>query len=64
MPGVTVREGESIEEALRRFRHVCKSAKIQETYKRSLTYEKPSDRKRRKMKESEKRRARKSRNNY
>jgi small subunit ribosomal protein S21 len=57
-----MREGESIDEALRRFRNVCRSAHIQEDYKRAQRYEKPSERKRRKIKESEKRRARKGRN--
>jgi small subunit ribosomal protein S21 len=57
LPGVKVHEGESIESALRRFRSVCRDARIQEDYKRSQVYEKPSDKRRRKIKE----RVRKSR---
>jgi len=61
VPGVTIRDGETIDEALRRFRNVCRSAKIQESYKRAQTYEKPSEKRRRKIKENEKKRARKTR---
>lgn len=44
---------------MRRFRNVCRSAHIQEDFKRAQRYEKPSEKRRRKIKEGEKKRARK-----
>jgi len=63
VPGVVVKEGESIDSALRRFRNICRCEHIQEDFKRAQRYEKPSEKKRRKIKESEKRRARRERKN-
>jgi small subunit ribosomal protein S21 len=59
-----VREGESIESAMRRFRNVCRDARIQEDYKRSLRYEKPSEKRRRKIQEVQRKRAKKSRRSF
>jgi small subunit ribosomal protein S21 len=61
LPGVIVKDGESIESALRRFRTVCRDARVQEDFKRSQRYEKPSEKRRRKIQESQRRRARKNR---
>jgi len=61
LPGVTVNDGESIDSALRRFRSVCRDARILEDYKRSQVYEKPSEKRRRKIKERQRRNAKKSR---
>jgi small subunit ribosomal protein S21 len=64
LPGVIVKEGESIESALRRFRTVCRDARVQEDFKRAQRYEKPSEKRRRKIQESQRRRARKARKHY
>lgn len=48
MIGVTVKEGEAIESALRRFKRECINAGVQSEFKRNEFYEKPSERKKRK----------------
>lgn len=49
MPGVRVREGESFEQALRRFKKQCEKAGIYTEIRRRAHYEKPSVRRKRKM---------------
>jgi small subunit ribosomal protein S21 len=49
MPGVRVREGESFEQALRRFKKQCEKAGIYSEIRRRAHYEKPSVRRKRKM---------------
>ena len=49
MPGVIVRENESIEKALRKFKSVCKKAGIMSDLKRVQYFEKPSERRKRKI---------------
>lgn len=49
MPGVRVREGESFEQALRRFKKQCEKAGIYSEVRRRAHYEKPSVRRKRKM---------------
>ncbi len=49
MPGVRVKEGESFEQALRRFKKQCEKAGIFSDIRRSARYEKPSVRRKRKM---------------
>ena len=48
MVGVVVREGETIDIALRRFKRECINSGIQSEFKRHEFYEKPSERKKRK----------------
>jgi small subunit ribosomal protein S21 len=55
MPGVRVREGESFEQALRRFKKQCEKAGIFSDIRRSARYEKPSVRRKRKMQAARKR---------
>ncbi len=49
MPGVQVREDESIESALKRFKKECEKAGILSEIKKREHYEKPSIRKKRKI---------------
>lgn len=49
MPGVKVKENESIENALRRFKKQCEKAGILTEVKRREFYEKPSVKKKRKI---------------
>ncbi len=49
MVGVIVKEGESIESALKRFKRECVNAGIQSEIKRREFYEKPSIKKKRKI---------------
>jgi small subunit ribosomal protein S21 len=49
VPGVVVYENESFEEALRRFKKQCERAGILFEIKRREHYEKPSEKKKRKM---------------
>lgn len=49
MPGVRVKEGESFEQALRRFKKQCEKAGIYSEIRRRAHYEKPSVRRKRKM---------------
>ncbi|MBL8019748.1 MAG: 30S ribosomal protein S21 [Spirochaetia bacterium] len=48
MIGVVVKEGESIESALKRFKRECVNAGIQSEIKRREYFEKPSERRKRK----------------
>lgn len=48
MPGVTVREGESFDQALKRFKRMCEKAGILSEVKKHQNYEKPSEIERRK----------------
>ena len=48
MPGVIVREDESIDRALRRFKRVCMKAGIWKDVKKKRHFEKPSERRKRK----------------
>jgi small subunit ribosomal protein S21 len=50
MPSVKVREGESFERALRRFTKACEKAGILSDYRKHQHFEKPSERKKRKLK--------------
>ena len=47
--GVTVRDNESFEQALRRFKRKCEKAGILSDLRKHRHYEKPSERKKRKM---------------
>ena len=49
MPGVKVREGESYEQALRRFKRQCERAGILSELRKREYYEKPSEKKKRKL---------------
>jgi len=64
MAGVTVREGESYESFMRRFRRVCEKAGILRDVKRREHYEKPSVRRKRKKAEARRRAWRKRQQNY
>lgn len=48
MPGVKIREGESFDQAIRRFKKQCEKAGILAELRKREHYEKPSMRKRRK----------------
>ncbi len=48
MPGVIVREDESFEEALKRFKKQCEKAGILSEIKKRERYEKPSERRKKK----------------
>ncbi len=50
MPSVKVREGESFEKALRRFTKACEKAGILSDYRKHQHFEKPSERRKRKLK--------------
>ena len=49
MPGVIVKEKEPFEKALRRFKKACEKAGIISEMKRNQHFEKPSERKKRKI---------------
>ena len=49
MPGVKVREEETFERALKRFKKACEKAGIISEMKKHQHYEKPSERKKRKI---------------
>ena len=57
--GVTVRDNESFEQALRRFKRKCEKAGILSEVKRRRFYEKPSDRRKREMIQARKKMLRK-----
>ena len=61
MTEVKVRKGESIEQALRRFNQLVDEEGIMDELKRREFYEKPSEVKKKKRKELEKRLARENR---
>lgn len=50
MPAVKIREGESFEKALRRFTKACEKAGLMSELKKRRHFEKPSEKKKRKMK--------------
>ncbi|MCX7784773.1 MAG: 30S ribosomal protein S21 [candidate division WOR-3 bacterium] len=52
MPEIIVREGESYENFIRRFRRACEQAGIHKEIKRREFYEKPSERRKRKLAEA------------
>ena len=52
MIGIKLRENESIEEALRRFKRECDRNGIMQEIKRREYYESPSDRRKRKAQEA------------
>jgi len=60
--GVKVRDDESFEKALRRFNKICEKAGILSDIKKHQHFEKPSDRRKRKM-NAAKRKARRNRSN-
>ena len=49
MAGIEVREGESFESFMRRFRRACEKAGVLRDYKRHEYYEKPSEKRKRKL---------------
>ncbi len=49
MASVTIRSGENFERALKRFKKVCQRAGIFSDYRKHQHFEKPSERKKRKM---------------
>ena len=55
MPGVKVREDESFEQALRRFKKQCEKAGILSELRKREHYEKPSLKKKKKMAAAKKR---------
>jgi small subunit ribosomal protein S21 len=61
MSGIRVRDGESFESAVRRFKRSCEKAGILSELRKREHYEKPSVRKKRKMMSARKRALKKSR---
>ena len=59
MPGVKVRDGETFEQALRRFKKQCEKAGILSELRKREHYEKPSIKKKKKMQAAQKKRTRK-----
>ncbi|MFH1829708.1 MAG: 30S ribosomal protein S21 [Pseudomonadota bacterium] len=59
MPGIKVREGETFEQALRRFKKQCEKAGILSELRKREHYEKPSIKKKKKMQAAAKKRTRK-----
>ena len=49
MPGVLVREREPFEKALKRFKKACEKAGVMSDMKRHQHFEKPSERRKRKL---------------
>jgi small subunit ribosomal protein S21 len=49
LPGIRVKDGESFESALRRFKKKCEKAGIMADLRRHQHFEKPSERRKRKM---------------
>lgn len=60
MPGITIREGESLEGALRRFKKQCEKAGILAEIRKREHYEKPSIKKKRKSIAAKKRAVKKT----
>jgi small subunit ribosomal protein S21 len=56
MPAVTVRQNESIDKAIRRFKKECEKEGIVQEIKRASRFVKPSERRRKKALKAEKRR--------
>jgi len=55
LAGISVREGESYESFMRRFRRACEKAAVLRDYKRHQFYEKPSEKRKRKIIEARRR---------
>ncbi len=55
MPGIKVRDGETFEQALRRFKKQCEKAGILAELRKREHYEKPSEKKKKKLAQSKKR---------
>ncbi len=55
MPGIKVREGESFEQALRRFKKQCEKAGILSELRKREYYEKPSMKEKKKRAQAKKR---------
>ncbi len=55
MPGVKIRDGESFEQALRRFKKQCEKSGILAELRKREHYEKPSEKKKKKLAQSKKR---------
>ncbi len=64
MPGVRLKDNESIESAIRRFKKQCDKAGILQELKRREHYEKPSARRKRKMIAARKRAMRRASRNF
>lgn len=62
MVSISVKEGEPYESFIRRFRRACEQAGILREFKRREFYEKPSERRKRKMAEARRRLYRKQMN--
>ena len=58
MPGVIVRDKEPFEKALRRFKKTCEKAGIISEMKKHQHFEKPSERKKRKLNSARRKRER------
>ena len=58
MPGVRVREGETFEQALRRFKKQCEKAGILSELRKREYYEKPSMKRKKKKAQAKKRQRR------
>ena len=58
MPGVKVRDGETFEQAFRRFKKQCEKAGILSDLRKREYYEKPSVKKKRKREKARKQRGR------
>jgi small subunit ribosomal protein S21 len=56
MPAVTVRDGESIDRAIRRFKRECEKEGLAKQIRRTSRFVKPSEKKRKKALKAEKRR--------
>jgi small subunit ribosomal protein S21 len=64
MSGIRVREGESFESAVRRFKRSCEKSGILSELRKREHYEKPSVRKKRKMIAARKRALKKTRREF
>lgn len=64
MPGVIIREGESLEGALRRFKKQCEKAGILSEIRKREHYEKPSIKRKRKLVAAKKRAMKKGYSRY
>jgi small subunit ribosomal protein S21 len=56
MPGIVVRQNESIDKAIRRFKKECEKEGIVQEIKRAARFIKPSEKRRKKALKAEKRR--------
>ncbi len=61
MPGIRIKEGESFEAAMRRFKKQCEKAGILSELRKRESYEKPSIRKKKKASSARKRAMKKTR---